>query len=138
MVDRVEVHRYLHKNQRADEDPATEGALAKVGSVMGADAILWGKVSVDQAVANVDISMRDASGKELSQARCVEKLDGGLQADLQVGCPARSRWGSKRSIAMARSESWGLQDWRTSLMLCGTVELHRRAETWRNFCLIRI
>jgi hypothetical protein len=58
--------------------------LAKLVSDIGADGILWGKVSVNQNVATIDLVMRDPLGKELAQRRYEEKLDGELRADLEA------------------------------------------------------
>jgi len=54
---------------------------------MGADGILWGKVSVNQSVATIDLVMRDTLGKELAQRRYEEELDGELRANLEASQP---------------------------------------------------
>ena len=84
VVDRVEVHRNLSNSGRTDQDLAGPDVLAKLVSDIGADGILWGKISVNQNVATIDLVMRDPSGKELSRRRYEEKLDGQLQADLEA------------------------------------------------------
>jgi TonB family protein len=84
VVSRIEVHRYLNKSGQADQDVTAPGVLPKLVSEMGPDAILWGKVSVNQGVATTDVEMRDVSGKDLFQAQYVEKLNGELRADLEA------------------------------------------------------
>jgi hypothetical protein len=78
VIDRVEVRRTLN------ESAATPATVAKLVSDMGADAILWGKLSVNQNVATIDVVMRSPSGKDLAQRRYVENLDGVLRADLEA------------------------------------------------------
>jgi hypothetical protein len=51
---------------------------------MGAGAILWGKVSVNQNVVTINLVMRTPSGKELAQRRYEENLNGELRADLEA------------------------------------------------------
>jgi TonB family protein len=84
VVSRINAHRYLSKSGRTDQDLAVPDVLAKLVSDMGADAILWGKVSVNQGVATIDVMMRDVSGKHLFQAQYVEKLNSELRADLDA------------------------------------------------------
>jgi len=84
VLNRVEAHRYLSKSGRTDQDLTAPDVLAKLVSDMGAEAILWGKVSVNQDVATIDMAIRDPSGKQLSQERYVEKLNSGLRADLDA------------------------------------------------------
>jgi TonB family protein len=84
VLDRVQVRRSLSKTGRTDQELAGPDVLAKLVSDIGADGILWGKVSVNQSVATIDLVMRDPSGKDLTQSRYEEKLDGELRADLEA------------------------------------------------------
>src|ERR1700730_17628885 len=84
VVDRVQVRRNVSKSGRTDQELAGSDVLAKLVSDIGADGILWGKVSVNQNVATINLVMRDPLGKELAQRRYEEKLDGELRADLEA------------------------------------------------------
>jgi hypothetical protein len=84
VVDRVQVRRNLSKTGRTDQEPTDPDALAKLVSEMGAGAILWGKVSVNQNVVTINLVMRTPSGKELAQRRYEENLNGELRADLEA------------------------------------------------------
>jgi len=84
VVNRINAHRFLSKSGRADQDVAIPDVLAKLVSEMGPDAILWGKVSVNQGVATIHVTLRDVSGKDLFQAQYVEKLNSELRADLEA------------------------------------------------------
>jgi TonB family protein len=84
VVSRVQVHRYLSKSGRTDQDLGRAEVLAKLVSDLGPEAILWGKVLVNQDMATIDLVMRDPSGKKLFQRSYEEKLDGGLQADFDA------------------------------------------------------
>jgi TonB family protein len=84
VLDRVDVHRYLSKSERKGQNLTDPDVFAKLVSDMGPDGILWGKVSVNQDLATIDVVMRNLSGKELAQRRYEEKLDAGLRADLEA------------------------------------------------------
>jgi TonB family protein len=84
VVDRAGVRRSLSKSGQPDQQPADPGALAKVLSGIGADAILWGKISITQNVATIDVVMRTLSSENLVGGRYQESLDGELKADLEA------------------------------------------------------
>jgi TonB family protein len=84
VVSRINAHRYLNSSGQADQDIATPGVLAKLVSAMGPDAILCGKVAVNQGIATIDVAMRDVAGKDLFQAQYVERLNSELLADFDA------------------------------------------------------
>src|SRR5882724_7928264 len=79
----INAHRYLSKAGQTDQDLTAPDVRTKLASEMEPDAILWGKVSVNQGVAMIDVVMRGVSGKDLLfQAQYMEKLNTELRADL--------------------------------------------------------
>ncbi len=84
VVDRGKVRRSLIDSGRDDRQPPDPAAIAKLVSDMGADAILWGTISVNGNAATIDIVMRTLAGKELSKRHYEENLSGDLRDDLEA------------------------------------------------------
>ena len=75
VANRIDAHRYLAESGRTDRDLSAIEALAKLVSDLGADAILWGTVWVNQDAVTIDFSLRDTSGKELLKSRYEENFN---------------------------------------------------------------
>jgi len=80
VVSRVDVHRFLLKNNLTDCDLQRPAVLSEVSSEFSVDSVLSATLSADNNTCRLDFVLKDLSGKELSRFQHSEPRTAGMES----------------------------------------------------------